>query len=156
MRRGALGDADAVALVIDASGSMAGTDGDESRLGRAKVAAKRLLAGLSGTERAGHRGSEGARAATGVEHDPDRLARVVDAITARAEGADSNAAVLLAEERLAALPGAHRVVVITDVDGAVPERTHLPLEVVRVGAPADNVALTRFELRRTPDPRGPA
>ena len=147
--RGALGAADVIAIVIDASESMGASDGGESRLVRAKEATKRLLRDATGRDVLVIEAAREARAATGLEHDPGRLARIVDAISARAEASNLAAAVLLAEERLAKLPGRHRVVVVTDVNGSVPERTRLPLQVVRVGAVADNVALGRLELRRT-------
>ncbi|HVW26094.1 MAG TPA: VWA domain-containing protein [Polyangiaceae bacterium] len=153
-RRGSLGAGDAVAIVVDASESMGALDGGESRLERAKEAAKRLIRGSPGRNVLVVEAAKEPRAATGIEHDPDRLADVVDAIAPRAEGADLGAAILLAEERLAALPGRHRVAVVTDVNGSVPERTRSAVEVVRVGAPADNVAVTRLELRRTSDTSG--
>jgi len=151
-RLGALRSADAVAIVLDVSASMGASDGGVTRLVRAKDAIERLLSGLSGHDVLVVEAGKEPRAATGVEHDPDRLARVVDAASVRAESGDLGAAVLLAEERLSTLPGAHRVIVVTDVNGSVPARTRVPLEVVRVGTVADNAALTRFELKRTNGP----
>jgi uncharacterized membrane protein len=147
--RGALGAADVIAVIVDTSASMGASDSGRSRIARAKEATKRLLHAAAGRNALLIEAAKEPHAATGLEHDPARLDRVVDAIAVRAETSDLAAAVLLAEDRLAALPGRHRVVVVTDVNGSVPERTRLPLEVVRIGAVADNVALTRLELRRS-------
>src|SRR6201999_3032339 len=103
--------------------SMGASDGGSSRIARAKDATKRLLHGAHGNDVLIIEAAKEPRAATGLEHDPARLDRIVDAGAVRAEAYDLGAAVLLAEERLATFPGKHRVVVVTDVNGTVPVRT---------------------------------
>ncbi len=154
-RHGSLSAADAVAVVIDTSASMGASDGARTRLGRAKEKTKALFHAMGAHSTLVVEAAKEPHTASGIERDPERLGRIVDALSVRAEPGDLPAALVLAEERLARLPGTHRVVLVTDVNGAVPPRSRLPLEVVRVGAPADNAALTRFELRR-PSAREPA
>ncbi|HEX4335303.1 MAG TPA: VWA domain-containing protein [Polyangiaceae bacterium] len=150
--KGSLATADVVAVVVDTSASMGASDGARTRLDHAKETVGTMLRGLGGRSALIVEAGREPHAATGVERDPERLVRSVEALAPRAETGDVAAAILLAEERLAPLPGTHRVVVVTDPNGVVPKESRLPLEVVRVGELTDNAAVTRFEVRRTSSP----
>src|SRR5262249_26938959 len=111
---------DDVAIVLDTRRSMGARQGPGTRFDRARGAAKALVAALGGRGALVVDAAGDPRAASGLERDPRRLRAIIDGLTPRDEASDLAAAVLLAEERMARLPGSHRVVVVTDVNADVP------------------------------------
>lgn len=152
---------DHVAIILDVSASMStrldGTaDGKETRLDRARRTAKDILASLTpGSDALVLEAGRDARLLAPLDRDTVRLAAALDRVTARDVEGDLGAAVALAVDRLRQLGGSRRVVVITDGNLARPgslSGAALPLEVITVGAPADNAAIVRVDVRSGTDP----
>ena len=146
--------ADHVAIVVDTSASMSAKSAvKKTRFEEARRAVRDVLSRLpSGAEVIVVDAGREPRAATALEREPRRVAAAVDRLAPRDEDGDLPRALALAAERLERSSGARRIVLITDVNADVPSSIAVPLDVVRVGAPADNVAIARFELRRATDP----
>lgn len=156
---GVLGDH--VAIVVDASASMLavepGSGGEPTtRIALAREAAKRVLAGLPP-------GSDAMLIEAGVEphvvapldRDLSRLRRAVDGLQAHAVEGELATSVALAIDRLRALGGTSRIVVITDGAFARPPGlagAALPVDVLTVGAPVENAGIVRVDVRSGPDP----
>ena len=152
---------DHVAIILDVSASMSaradGTpDGPRTRLDLAKAAARDVLASLSpGSDALILEAGHDARLLAPLDRDLVRLQAVVDRVAPRDVEGDLGAAVALAVDRLRQLGGARRVVVITDGNLARPASLSgaaLPLEVITVGAPVDNAAIVRVDVRAGADP----
>lgn len=86
--------------------------------------------------------------------DPSQLLRHLDALQPTDDSGNLADAVALARELLAARSGAHRLLVLTDggeladlQTAAASEASAVPLEIVSVGTPRNNVAITRFAAR---------
>jgi hypothetical protein len=159
--RGRAFSGDHVAIILDVSASMSaradGTaDGRETRLDLAKRAARDILASLTpGSDALVLEAGRDARPLAPLDRDLVRLAAAVDRVTARDVEGDLGAAVALAVDRLRQLGGARRVVVITDGNLARPgalSGAALPVEVITVGAPVDNAAIVRVDVRAGTDP----
>jgi hypothetical protein len=152
---------DHVAIILDVSASMsARADGQpgsaRTRLDLAKSAAKDILASLTpGSDALVLEAGRDARLLAPLDRDRVRLAAVVDRVAARDVEGDLGAAVALAVDRLRQLGGARRVVVITDGNLARPASlagAALPVEVITVGAPVENAAIVRVDVRSGTDP----
>ncbi len=145
--------ADHVVFVVDVGVSMGARDGAANRLDTARRAVTRELKALGeGAEAMILAAAHEPRATTGFERDLRRLDAAARSLEVREEPADLGAAIALARSRLAALGGTRSIVVITDPGGEVPAAAEVPIRVVRVGAPADNVAILRVDLRRAKEP----
>lgn len=154
---------DHVAIILDVSASMsaradgaaAGVD-PRTRLDLAKAAARDILASLApGGDALVLEAGRDARLLAPLDRDKVRLAAVVDRATPREVEGDLGAAVALAVDRLQRLGGSRRVVVITDGNLARPASLSgaaLPLEIITVGAPVDNAAIVRVDVRAGTDP----
>ena len=152
---------DHVAIILDVSASMsARADGapesPRTRLDLAKVVARDILASLTpGSDALLLEAGRDARLLAPLDRDLVRLAAIVDRVVPRDVEGDLGAAVALAVDRLRQLGGARRVVVITDGNLARPASLSgaaLPLEVITVGAPVDNAAIVRVDVRSGTDP----
>jgi len=142
-----------VAIVVDASASMQARDGATTRMAEALDAARAQIRGLGGADEAlliamGPRPVP----ATGLTHDESELVRAVDRLVATDGPADVDGALRLAA---AALRGRPHPTLVLIGDGAWDpsslERAQLDGIDIRyqpVGAPADNLAITAFAVRR--------
>lgn len=145
--------ADHVVFVVDVGASMGARDGTATRLDTARQAVARELRALGeGAEAMILAAAHEPRATTGFERDQRRLDAAARSLGVREEPADLGAAIALARSRLSPLGGTRSIVVVTDSGGEVPAAAEVPIRVVRVGAPADNVAILRVDLRRAPEP----
>ena len=148
-----------VAAVIDTSVSMAAAHGDGTRLDEAKRLARNLARGLppGGKLMVIEAGREAVVAAPSSD-DATALSRAIDGLVPRGGSSSLEAAVALATERLRGAPAGSRVVVITDAaaDGAIAlDRRTVPVEVQRVGEPADNTAIVAADVRPHPEDGAP-
>jgi len=144
-----------VAIILDVSASMSalapGPGEPVTRLDLARRAAHELLGGLAPASDALvlEAGRE-ARLLSPLDRDRVRLGAAVDRAAVRDVEGDLGQAVALAVDRLRQLGGARRVVVITDGNLAHPaalQGAAIPVEVITVGAPVDNAAIVRVDVR---------
>ncbi|WP_437689976.1 VWA domain-containing protein [Sorangium sp. So ce176] len=156
---------DHVAIILDTSASMSAAARSPSgeattRIELGKQLARDLLSGLTpGSDALILEAGRDARLVAALDRDLVRLRAAVDAVAARDVEGDLGAAVALAADRLRQLGGARRIVVITDGNLARPDALRgvsLPLEVITVGAPVDNAAIVRVDVRSGSGPAGGA
>lgn len=154
---------DHVAIVIDTSASMSAAsrtrDGEETtRIELAKAAARDVLASLTpGSDALVLDAGRDAQLASPLDRDFLRVRAAIDRVAARDVEGDLGAALAIAVDRLRLLGGARRVVVITDNNlahpiGGLAAASILPIEVITVGTPIDNVAIVRVDVRSVADP----
>jgi hypothetical protein len=152
---------DHVAIVIDASASMSAladpaASGTLTRFDLAKRAAHDVLAALGpGGDALVLEAGRDARLLSPLDRDRVRLAAAVDRASVRDVEGDLGQAVALAVDRLRALGGSRRIVVITDGNLARPaalEGAAVPIELHTVGAPVDNAAIVRVDVRSGKSP----
>jgi hypothetical protein len=148
---------DHLAILIDTSASMSAvvSQGEPPvrRIDLARQVARDLLSSLTpGSDALLLEAGRDARLIAPLDRDMVRLKAAVDGIAARdVEGA----AVALAVDRLRQLGGSRKIVVITDGNLATPSSLSgaaLPMEVITVGAPAENAAIVRVDVRSGIDP----
>ncbi|WP_434045336.1 MULTISPECIES: VWA domain-containing protein [Sorangium] len=156
---------DHVAIILDTSASMSAAARSPSgeattRIELGKQLARDLLSGLTpGSDALILEAGRDARLVAALDRDLVRLRAAVDTVAARDVEGDLGAAVALAADRLRQLGGARRIVVITDGNLARPDALRgvsLPLEVITVGAPVDNAAIVRVDVRSGSGPAGGA
>lgn len=143
---------DSVAIVIDTSASMAALDGQgRTRIELAREAAKGAIGSLLPGSRAMviDAGRE-ARVVSSLDEDRRRLREAIDKLRVADIEGDLGAGVALAIERLRQEGGTKRIVVITD--GALAKgdglaHSSLPLDIVKVGDPVENVGIVRIDVR---------
>jgi von Willebrand factor type A domain/Aerotolerance regulator N-terminal len=153
--RGGAIDGDHVALVIDASASMAtrvgGPSGASTRMEAARRAAGDVVARLApGADAIIIEAARDARVVAPPDRDPRRLQTAIAGIEAREVEGDLAAAVALAADRLRSLGGHQRIVVVTDGALAHDEPlvvSGIPTEVLGVGDDEDNAAIVRIDVR---------
>lgn len=147
---------DHVAIVIDASASMAavspGADGKETtRIEIARRTARDLVASLApGSDALILEAGRDARVVAPLDRDLVRIKAAIDRVAARDVEGDLGAAVALAVDRLRQLGGSRRVVVLTDGNLAHPaplRGASMPIEVITVGGPVENAAIVRVDVR---------
>jgi hypothetical protein len=153
--RGGSIDGDHVAVVIDASASMAtrvgGPGGTTTRMDEARRAARDVVARLSpGADALVIEGARDARVVVPPDRDPRRLQAAIEGVAALDVEGDLAAAMALAADRLRSLGGRQRIVVITD--GALAHEDPLvvsgiPTEVVAVGDDEENAGIVRIDVR---------
>jgi hypothetical protein len=157
--RGGRIDASHVVLIIDTSASMgtlnsAGRSRAEEAKGAAANAVRRLGPGADALVIEAGREP---RVVSPWEHDVQRLVAAIQRVSASEAEGDLGRAVALASDHLRTRAGSRRIVVLTD--GALARRDALrlsayPLEVLRVGEPADNAAIVRVDVGRMAAPSG--
>jgi hypothetical protein len=139
-----------VALLLDESASMGATEDGTTRLERGRSLARALVRSLPEDTDvlvlgAGHE----PRVLGGPTRDDRALTLALERAAVQELEGSLDEALALAGDRLRALGGAGRVVVVSD--GAVARAGAVfpgfPVEVLRVGGALDNVAVTRVELR---------
>jgi hypothetical protein len=149
---------DHVAIVLDTSASMSalvpGREDGEARVTRldlAKRAARDILSSLApGSDALVLEAGREARLLSPLDRDLVRVGAAVDRAAARDVEGDLGQAVALAVDRLRQLGGARRIVVVTDGNLAHPaglSGAALPIEVITVGAPVENAAIVRVDVR---------
>ena len=155
---------DHVAGILDVSAAMAAAldaaaaaDPASPRwIDRAKEAAKAMVSALPpGSDVLVIEAGREARIASPLDRDPQRVKAAIDRVGAREVEGDLGAAVALAVDRLRQLGGSRRVVVFTDGHLARPASllgAALPIEVVTVGAPIENAAIVRVDVRSGTEP----
>lgn len=148
---------DHVAIVIDTSASMSAKGaGDKTRLEQAKSSAHDVIRSLGpGTDAMIVDAGRNALIASPLDRDPRRLDAAVDSLRARDVEGNLGRALAIASDRLRKLPGQKRIIVITDGALAHPDSLKsagLPVDVIRVGSPIDNVAVVRVDVRSGQDP----
>ena len=153
--RGGSIDGDHVAVVVDASASMAtrvgGPAGASTRMDEARRAARDVVARLSpGADAIVIEAARVARVVAPPDRDPRRLQTAIAGIEAREVEGDLAGAVALAADRLRSLGGHQRIVVITDGALARDEPlavSGIPTEVLAVGDDEDNAGIVRIDVR---------
>lgn len=145
-----------VAVVVDVSASMRAVDPARGvpRIALAREVAASVVDSLgpAGDAMIIEAGRD-ARVVCPLDRDTRRLGAAVAKLDARDVEGDLSAAVGLAVDRLRAVGGDRRVVIVTD--GAVGEldlpTSTLPLDVRLVSAPVDNVGIVRVDVRSGTD-----
>ncbi len=147
-----------VALVVDTSASMAAFDGGTTRWRLALDAARARLRALpADAEVLLVSADRSPTVRSPFTVDRSALARALDSLRPTASEGDLASAVRFAADRLRPLPGRRRLLVVTDgalARGGVPADDTLPIELVRVGHAAANLALVRLDLRAASDTEG--
>ncbi len=150
----ALAEGRSVVVLIDASASMKATDVKPSRLSLAKDEARKLVRGLSGSDRAlvVQMGPVPLPLST-LTSDPTELVPAIDRVVATDTRADFARALDLARD---ALRGEKRPEIVVLSDGVLEESANPPdlagitLSFVPVGKTGQNLAITQFSVRRYP------
>lgn len=153
---------DHVAIVIDASASMAtaasskGAGAPVKRIDLARAVAEDIVSALPpGSDALILEAGRDARVVSPLDRDRVRVKAAIERVTVKDVEGDLGAAVALAVDRLRQLGGSRRVIVITDGNLARPSSltgAALPLEVLTVGEPAENAAIVRVDVRSGTDP----
>jgi hypothetical protein len=159
LRRGGQLDSLHLAIVIDTSASMGtvGPDG-RTRIELAREAARALSRQLApGADALVIEAGREPRVVSPLERDPKRIEAALDRVKLAEVEGDLGRALGLASDHLRSHPGTSRIVVVTDGALAHPEAfavASLPTDVVRVGAPADNVGVVRADVARSSEASG--
>ena len=144
-----------VAILIDTSASMAAVDGGKVRLDEAKRVAHDIVSALGpGSDAMILDAGREPRLVMAPDRDRRRMHAALDELTVREVEGDLAASLALAVQRLAQGGGSRRIYVVTDGALARPVslRAAVPVEVIRVGAPMDNAAIVRVDVRAAEDP----
>ncbi|MEO8875468.1 MAG: VWA domain-containing protein, partial [Polyangiaceae bacterium] len=155
---------DHVAIVIDTSASMGAVahpheipgPNATTRMSEAIAAANNVAISLSpGSDAIVIEGAREARVVSPLDRDARHLKAAISALAAREVEGDLSPAVALAADRLRALGGKKRIIVITD--GALAKNEPLAAsgittDVIQVGEPVDNAAIVRIDVRTGVDP----
>jgi hypothetical protein len=150
---------DHVAIVIDTSASMATVGpGGRTRIAEAREAARAVVRRLApGASALLIQAGRDPKVLSPWEQDPRRLEAALDRLQAGDVEGDFGSGLSLAASHLKGRAGRTRLVAVTDLALARPEamsHVALPLEVVRVGEPADNTAIVRVDIGRTTSQTG--
>lgn len=150
----ALAEGRSVVILIDGSASMKATDVKPSRLAVAKDEARKLVRGLSGSDRAlvVQMGPVPLPLST-LTSDPTELVPAIERVTATDTRADFSRALDLARD---ALRGEKRPEIVVLSDGVLEKKNETPdlegvaLSYVPIGKSGQNLAITQFSVRRYP------
>jgi hypothetical protein len=150
----ALAEGRSIVILIDGSASMKATDVKPSRLAVAKDEARKLVRGLSGSDRAlvVQMGSVPLPLST-LTSDPTELVPAIERVTATDTRADFSRALDLARD---ALRGEKRPEIVVLSDGVLEKKNETPdlkgiaLSYVPIGKSGQNLAITQFSVRRYP------
>jgi hypothetical protein len=151
-------DSEHIALVLDVSASMQAETQSagpgETRFVAAQATARRVLNALpAGADVLLIEAGSEPRVVGPADRDLSRVRSRLSALTALGVEGHLDRAIALASEQLAQRAGNRRIVAISDDGGlAAPlPQTRVPLSVVKVGDPVDNVAITRLDVGRSQD-----
>ncbi|HEY6080844.1 MAG TPA: VWA domain-containing protein [Polyangiaceae bacterium] len=149
-------DSEHLALVLDVSASMQAQTqvAGQTRFTEAQAAARRVLNALApGTDVLLIEAGSEPRVVGPADRDLSRVrSRLAALVPVGVEG-HLERALALASEQLAQRAGNRRIVVISDDGGlaaALPQ-TRVPLSVIKVGEPVDNVGIVRLDVGRSQD-----
>jgi hypothetical protein len=144
-------DSEHVALIVDVSASMQADAGGEPRIALAKAAAARVLSALPpGADVLLIEAGSEPRVVGPADRDLARIRGRLQALSALGVEGHLDRAILLASEQLAQRGGSRRIVAISD-DGGLKDplpATRVPLSVMKVGSPADNIGIVRIDVGR--------
>lgn len=148
-----------VGVVVDTSASMGARtgEGDETRLDRARDAARALARSL-GEDATMMMVDAGAEAVLVLPRTHERapIEAALAALAPGGPGSDLEAAIALLSERMREAPSGSEIVVLTDGAGPdVTTATALPVRLVSVGDEAPNDAIVALELRPRAEPGAP-
>jgi hypothetical protein len=138
----------ALILILDTSASMAATDVVPTRLGAAKVQARRLADGLPDDARVTLiAAGDGAQVLVASSRDRRQIHRAIDGVRPGAGGSDLTAALELASAIAARQPEAE-IVILSDGRVTLPERLALKgrTRYLPVGVSGDNQAISLLSL----------
>ncbi len=144
-----------IAILLDTSASMGARDEGKLRIDEAKRVAHELIDGLApGTEALILDAGREPRLVMPSDRDQKRMHRVIDGLVVHDVEGDLEASLVLAVQRLSQGGGARRIHVITDGALAKPVslQAAIPVEIVRIGTPRDNVGIVRVDVRAAEDP----
>ncbi len=155
---------DHIAIVIDTSASMGASahpheapgPSTATRMSEAVLAANNVVASLSpGSDAIVIEAAREARVVSPLDRDARHLRAAITTLSAREVEGDLSPAVALAADRLRALGGKKRIIVITD--GALAHNEALApsgidTDVIQVGEPVDNAAIVRVDVRTGVEP----
>ena len=142
-----------VAIVLDLSASMQTRDDrtHHARIEDARATARRLVDQLgAGSDAMLVGAGRDARVLFALGRDRSALRSAIDHASAQEVEGDLGAGVTLAIDRLRPLAGERRVYIVTDGATARLDALHtgpIPLQLVTVGHPQDNVAIVRMDVR---------
>lgn len=157
--RGGQIDSAHVAIIIDTSASMGavGPDGRQ-RIELAREAARTVSHKLApGADALVIEAGREPRVVSPLERDPKRIELAIERVKLGEVEGDLGSALSLAADHLRSRAGDSRIVVVTDGALARPEAlatVSLPVDILRVGTPADNVAVVRADVARTSESSG--
>jgi len=139
------------AIVIDNSASMSATDVAPSRLAAARAVAARIVGGLRECDRATVLSAgDSVGVGCGLSANRKLLLTAIEQVPATRGASRVEDAVRVARAMLAGAPG-RRIIVLSD--GCFPAAGRLAaaddVDLVRVGTPAANLAMSRFAARRS-------
>jgi len=138
-------------IVLDNSASMSAADVAPSRLARAKEAAARIVGGLRECDRAAVLAAgDAVGVGCGMSANRELLLAAIEQVPATQGASRVEDAVRVARTMLAGAPRA-RIIVLSDGGFAAAGTLAAAddVELVRVGTPADNLALSRLAARRS-------
>lgn len=149
---------DHVAIILDTSASMSAIDPVSGlhRIEMAKTAAWEALAALSpGADAMLLEAARSPRVVVPLDRDIKRLQTALDPLPARNVEGDLSTTVVLAADRLRQLGGESRILIFTDGNIAHEDTLQIPgipTEIFTVGAPVENAAIIRIDVRSGLDP----
>lgn len=147
---------DHIALVIDTSASMSAKSGESTRMALAREAAQQVVRSLGpGADVVVIEAGADAKVASPLDRDRRRLDAAIEKLEVREVEGKLGDALALATDRLRSLKGDKRIVLITDGAFAHPEgiaSAALPLDLIQVGEPVENSAISRVDVRVGLDP----
>jgi len=159
--RGGRIDGDHVAIIIDTSASMGtlarGADGkDTTRMAEALTAANDVLDALApGADAIVIESSREPKVVSPLDRDVRKLKGALAQVAVRDVEGDLGIAVALGADRLRAVGGKRRIVVITDgalAHGGPVAAAGIPTQVITVGDARDNAGIVRIDVRSGNDP----
>ncbi len=134
-----------------------GADG-RSRIELARAAARTLSRQLApGADALVIEAGREPRVVSPLERDPKRIDAAIERVKLGEVEGDLGSALSLATNHLRSRPGSSRIVVVTDGALARPDAfatASLPVDIVRVGTPVDNVGIVRADVARTSESAG--
>lgn len=156
---------DHVAIVIDTSASMAAVahahdapgPNVPTRMSEALKAANDVVSSLApGTDAIVVEAGREPRVVSPLDRDARHLRAAISTLAVREVEGDLTPAVALAADRLRALGGKKKIVIVTD--GALASQdpivtSGISTDVVQVGEPVDNLAIVRMDVRAGVDPQ---
>ena len=156
---------DHVAIVVDTSASMGANahpheapgPGVATRMSEAIQAANDVVGSLSpGTDAIIVEAAREPRVVSPLDRDARHLRAAISTLGVREVEGDLAPAVALAADRLRALGGKKKIIIVTDGALASPDpitASGISTEVVQVGEPVDNAAIVRIDVRAGVDPQ---